>query len=596
MPSVSATWIMSATIGPVLEALMRSLRQVLPFVVAGGLVLTGCGGGSDAGTSASSPSAAAEASATGSTTADSATANTTGASTAASSAGSADGGSTDAGSVGSGGTVTIGMPNDPGNLDPSMTVLSATRSVSHFTYDTLVNQMPDGSFVSGIAASWKVQPSSIEFTLNPDVTCSDGSKFTATDAKNNIEFVSDPKNKSPLLGVMLLPGLTASADDAKHTVTVTSPSPNAFLLNGFAGVFMVCRAGLADHKKLAQQAIGTGPFVLSEAVADDHYTFTRNTKYTWGPGGRPMEGAGVPDTVNARVITNTTTLANLLISGEVNIGTVVGADATRLNEAGLKHADVKAPLGEFFFNQDKGHPGADPAVREALITALNRDALMKVSAGGTGSPSAGLVTIEPRPCGTDTVTGHLPDYDVAKAKQILDAAGWVPGADGIRAKDGAKLALTFIYPQQGGDALAAGAELLAQMWKELGVDTKLQVISPTQLNEVAFGTGAWDAGWIQIGISLPSQLPPFLSGPVPPNGTNFAHLANATYDQDSKKALATGDVKAACALWDSAETALFTAFDVTPMFDANTSAYMNGATMNVVGGEFDATSIRRTTG
>ncbi|WP_051265480.1 ABC transporter substrate-binding protein [Nakamurella lactea] len=574
---------------------MRSSHRLLPVLLTAGIIVTACGG-SDSGSSPTGTASQAGDSGAGTTAPASPDASGPSGSDAAETSGTAEASGSGAPGAGSGGTLTLGLANDPGNLDPSMTVLSVTRSISHLAYDTLINQSTDGSFVSGLATSWKVKPDSIEFTLNPDVTCSDGSKLTTEDVKANIDFLSDPKNKSPLLGVMLPPGLTTEADTAKHTVTVTSPAPNAFLLNGFAGVFMVCNAGLADHKKLAQKTIGTGPFVLSEAVADDHYTYTRNEKYAWGPGGKPMEGPGVPDTVNARIITNPTTLANLLISGEVNGGTVIGADTARLDAAGLKKVDVKAPLGEFFFNQDKGRPGADPAVREALITALNREALTKVGTAGKGAASTGLVTIDPRPCGTDTVTGHLPDYDLAKAKQILDNAGWAPGADGIRAKNGTPLQFTFIYPQAGGDSMAAAAELVGQMWKELGVGTKLQSVTSTQLNEVAFGTGAWDAGWVPVTVNLPSQLAPFLSGAVPPDGTNFSHLANATYDQDSKKALATGDVKAACALWDSAETALFTAFDVIPMFDTSNAMYLNKATVNLVGGELDAPSLRLTAG
>lgn len=577
---------------------MRSSLRLLPIFLAAGIIATACGGGSNSGSTAtSSPdvavgvtSAAGSPSGTGSSTVDGSASGTDG------SAGSGSASAPAPEGAGSGGTVTVGLGNDPGNLDPSMTVLSVTRSISHFAYDTLINQAPDGSFVSGVAAGWKVQPRSIEFTLNTAVTCSDGTKLTAADVKANIDYLSDPKNKSPLLGVMLPPGLTTESDEAKHTVTVTSPAPNAFLLNGFAGIFMVCKAGLADHQKLAQKTIGTGPFVLTEAVADDHYTYTRNPEYAWGPGGKAMEGPGVPDTVNARIITNTTTLANLLISGEVNVGAVIGADTDRLDQAGLQHIDAKAPLGEFFFNQGKGHPGADPAVREALTTALNRDALTKVGTAGKGTASTGLVTIDPRPCGTDTVAGHLPAYDVAKAKQILDSAGWVPGADGIRAKDGTPLQFTFIYPQSGGDSMAAAAELLGQMWKELGVGTKLQVVSSTQLNEVAFGTGAWDAGWVPVTVNLPSQLAPFLSGAVPPDGTNFAHLADSTYDANSKKALGTGEVEAACELWNAAETSLFTSFSLIPMFDINNATYLNKATLNIVGGEFDAPSIRLTTG
>ena len=55
-------------------------------------------------------------------------------------------------------------------------------------------------------------------------------------------------------------------------------------------------------------------------------------------------------------------------------------------------------------------------------------ALMKVATSGTGVPSTGMVTIDPKPCGQDTVTGNIPTFDVDKAKSILDAAGWVAGS------------------------------------------------------------------------------------------------------------------------------------------------------------------------
>ena len=420
------------------------------------------------------------------------------------------------------------------------------------------------------------------------MTCSDGSKLTATDVKGNIDFVSDPKNKSPLTGVIVPAGLTTTADDAAGTVSIKTPAPDAFLLNQLAGLFIVCKAGLADHKSLAQKTIGTGPWVLSQAVANDHYTYTLNPNYNWAPGGGPMTGPGIPAQVNLRIIPNQSTTANLLLSGEVNMATVTGADVDRLG--GLKTINTQAPLGETFFNQSAGRPGADPQVRLALATGSDMAQLMKVATNGKGVPSTGMVTIDPKPCGQDTVTGNIPAFDVNKAKQILDAAGWVPGSDGIRAKGGKKLSIKFIYGQGGGDAEAAAAELLGQEWKALGVDFKASVITSTQLNDVLFASGDWDAGWIPITVNLPSQLVGFLSGPAP--ATNFAHLNNATYTTDTTKAASTADLAASCALWNSAETSLFKNSDVIPMFDTVASTFLKNATAELSGGELVGSSLR----
>src|SRR6478672_11382873 len=159
---------------------------------------------------------------------DTSTAQTTAPATSATSAGAGTGGGTGsdsssaasssapqitsgqaAGAPASGGVYTIALANDPGNLDPSMTALSVTRFVSHLAYDTLLSYKTDGTAVSGLAKSWKVGPDNVVFTMVPDVTCSDGSKFTPTDAADNLNYVSDPANKSPLTGVFIDPGTKA---------------------------------------------------------------------------------------------------------------------------------------------------------------------------------------------------------------------------------------------------------------------------------------------------------------------------------------------------------------------------------------------------
>jgi peptide/nickel transport system substrate-binding protein len=294
--------------------------------------------------------------------------------------------------------------------------------------------------------------------------------------------------------------------------------------------------------------------------------------------------------VNFRIIPNQSTTANLMLSGEVNMSQVNGADEERL--AGLTALPTRLSLGETFFNENTGRPGADPQVRLALTTGSDVAQLMKVATNGRGVLSTGLVTIDPKPCQGDTVTGNLPAYDAAKAKSILDADGWVAGSDGIRTKGGKKLTIKFIYPQQGGDALAAAAELLAQEWKALGVDITASVITATQLNDVLFASGDWDAGWVPVGVSLPTQLVGFLSGPAP--ATNFAHINNTTYTTDATKAAATGDVTQACALWNSAETALIKNIDVAPMFDSTLNLYLKNATATISGGELIGASLRLT--
>lgn len=547
---------------------MRRNRSALALALGAALVLQGCSNGGDG--QAGEPEGSGTTAGGGGQT-----------------AGPAQPGET-------GGTVTFAVTDDPGNLDPSMTVLSVARGMTRLAYDSLVRLDAEGTIVPSMASEWEVEESAITFTLREDLTCSDGSTFTATDAADNIAYISDPENASPLLGVILPPGLTAEADDEAGTLTVTSAEPNAFLLTSMANVLMICRAGLDDHDALAQQTIGTGPWVLEDVVANDRYTFSRNTAYSWGPTPGTYEGEGVPDELVYRIIPNLTTTANLLLAGDVNVAAVGSGDEARVREAGLGSYGQASPLGELFFNQDPEHPGSDPEVRRALVTASNAELLMRVGAGDAGQLSTGLVTLEPKACPGDTVSGNMPAYDVAAANQILDDAGWARGADGIREKDGQRLAFTFIFAQRGGDEISAAAELLAQQWAEVGAEVSPQVIVATQLNEVLFSSGNWDAGWIPVTLSLPTQLPGFVSGPTPPDGTNFASITNDTYDAASAEASGTGDLEAACALWNEAETALIEAGDVTPMFDIIASTWLNGVSLEAPGGDIDGASIRTT--
>ena len=194
--------------------------------------------------------------------------------------------------------------------------------------------------------------------------------MTATTVADNFSFVADPANQSPLLGVYVPPAVTVEADDAARTVTLTTEAPTPFmLLNTGTAVLIVCDAGLADRSTLASGTNGTGPFVLEEAVANDHYTFSARDDYTWGPDGATSELPGFPSEVVVRIIENESTAANLLLSGEVNIATIAGADRQRVESEGYFVTEQRSIVGEFFFNQMEGLPTADVAVRQALMGA-----------------------------------------------------------------------------------------------------------------------------------------------------------------------------------------------------------------------------------
>jgi peptide/nickel transport system substrate-binding protein len=486
------------------------------------------------------------------------------------------GGSSTEGNLVDGGTFTFVLGTDPGNLDPHFTSLASTMQVDRFLYDSLVNIDEKGDMVAGLAEKWEGTTTEATFTLRKGVTCADGSPLTATQVAGNINFVGDPKNASSRLGVYVPAGATATADDDAGTVTVTTPTPDSFLDRNIGGLQIVCAKGMADRSVLKQGADGTGMFTVTEAVGGDHYTLTRREDYRWGPGDWDPEQRGLPDTVVIKIVANETTTANLLISGGANAAGFVGPEQQRLTSQRLFQRDVQAVVGELWFNQKPGLPGADEDLRRALVQAADLDELAQVITSGNGKRAAGLVPPGMGPCDGDVAGGALPEHDADAAKQVLGTA---------------KPKITLFFPTTIGPTMQAAAELLQKVWSELGVEVTLKGGTDAEMGQLVGGQLAWDAAIVPLNVSLPSQTVPFLSGPPAPNGTNFASIDNPGYTAKVAEASEIAGTEG-CDAWAAAEKALYERVDVVPFANANRPMFGKGAEFELSQGSLTPTSIR----
>jgi peptide/nickel transport system substrate-binding protein len=472
-------------------------------------------------------------------------------------------------------TFRMGLTLDPGAFDPYRSQL--IFGSAYIAYDSLLNLRPDGRFVSGLAEHWEATPTSAQFTLRPDVTCSDGHKLTASDVAKAINFVSNPKNQSPQYGVNTpTVAVTATGTDASRTVNITLSEPFGFLLHTIGQLPIVCPSGLDDPRRLATGSAGTGPFVLSKVVPGQSYTFTVRTDYRWGPDGASTTEPGTPKTIELRIVENESTAANLLLSGDLNYAQIGGEDRKRLEARGVSRVDQAYSGAWLWMNHLKQRPTADRRIRQALIHALDLQAVTKVNTGGSGSPSTGLVALEPKACKSGAITGRLPAHDVAAADTLLDQAGWAKGADGIRRLNGRPLTLNLHYLVSGSVFEKPTAELIAQSWQRVGAQVKLTADTRADQNRTMFETGDYDIYLRGFGMFLPSQAVPYVSGAVPPDGTNLSGIANNEYNQLVAKAarLTPPD---ACKYWAQAEEALYRNVDVAPIADRPQTFYVQRA-------------------
>lgn len=486
-------------------------------------------------------------------------------------------------------TFTMAIASDPGALDPHGGATSTLLQLSRFAYDSLVSVDAEGEVRSQLAEKWSVDGTTVTFDIKKDVTCADGSAFTAQTVADNISYVEDPKNKSPFLGVFLPIGATAKASGQTVTVTLAAPAP--FVLASFANLPMVCDSGLKDRAILKAQTAGTGPFVLKEAVPGDHYTYEVRDGYSWGPDGASTSAKGTPATIEAKIVANDTTAANQLLSGQLNAASIAGQDVTRLDGAKMTRDDAQAVVGEQWYNHNEGHPTADPAVRAALTQALDLAELQKVITADKGGPATQLAVVAPAGCTGSSVEGNVADDDAAAAEKALEEAGWIEGADGVRVKDGKPLTVTFVHDASLGAPGTAAAELAVAAWKKVGIDASAKSLDQTAIQTAMFGTGDWDVVWEPININTPDQIVPFLSGPAPAEGgNNFAGIANADYDAAVKSAMGKNGAEG-CADWLAAEASLFQAHDVVPFANNLLPFFSQGAELELVGGVVP-TSIR----
>lgn len=474
-------------------------------------------------------------------------------------------------------TFTMSVQNDLGNLNPFTTVLSDTSMFDEFLYQGLIEQDADGNVVASLASKFSADLATATFTIRKGVTCSDGQPFNAADAAATINWIADPANKASVLGQTVQPGTKATADESTNTLTVRSGKPDAFLLLNLGGVAMVCRNALEDTKLLSVGKGGTGLFTPGDSVPGDHYTLNRRKDYSWGPGDWKNNQPGLPDKVVAKVVANPTTAANLLMSGQLNFAVVEGPDEKRLRAADLFRIDSYSVEGEIWFHEASGHPGADLAIRRAIIQALDLPRIGKVLTSGAGKPADQmLASNDPQPCPGNNVEGNIPAPDVAAAEAALDAAGWKMGSDGYRTKQGKQLTFRLAHFTTPGNQTNA-VELIQEQLKQIGVRVLDKAGDGVAFNHTVVA-GSWDMALVGAGQELPSQFAPMFSGPTfAEGGKNLGDVHNPVYDALVKKASAIPGTKG-CAIWNQAEVELIKRVDIVPFYLLPTPMFGKGTT------------------
>jgi peptide/nickel transport system substrate-binding protein len=517
---------------------------------------------------------------------------------AASMLATACGGGGDSGAVGgpqayrTGGTFVMDLGSDPGSVNPLKSTGGLNRQIYAFAYDTLVGRDTGGKAVPQLAASWTVSPKSVTYTIKKGVTCDDGTTLKPSDIAAVFTYMENPKTLSPWVQFSIPVKYTATADDTAGTVTVTSTTPFGTLLQGAGAVPIMCPAGLKNMGGLDHVSAGTGPYRITDYAAGDHYTLEARPGYSWGPNGASTATPGMPKTVRVNFAANESTMANQLISGQINAAQITGPDRSRLDHgSGIKRFDVPVIVGEVNFNEATGRMFADEQLRQAVASAMNRRDLAPVSTSNQGTLANNLIVEAPVQCPGDETTGTLPDFDVAKANQLLDAAGWTRSGNNVRQKNGKSLTVKIIY-QTGAPQTASAAELTGQQLGAVGIGTNLVGLTNAAFLQSLYVTADFDIFYSAINADFPYMFTTFFGGATPPNGgRNSGAIANPDFNRLSARAAATPSEQS-CPLWKQAHQALLKRADVIPISAGDRPFYTSKSTLQTVGLFAVPTSVR----
>ncbi len=388
-------------------------------------------------------------------------------------------------------------------LNPHFAVGTKDQEGSRIFYEPLAAWDPEGNLVSVLAAEipdlenggLAADGMSVIWKLRKDVSWHDGRPFTADDVVFNWEYAADPATATTTIG---------NYHDVKvekidpYSVRVRFAKPTPFWADAFVGqsgmiipkhLFEAFKGANSRDAPANLKPVGTGPYRFVDFKPGDLVKGERNPGY-YVPN-RPyfdtieMKGGG--DAVSAaRAVIQTGEYDyawNLQVEDEILLRLESGGSSPGRAEifrgGNIEHIQLNSTDpwtevdGERSSIKTKHPLFSDPAVRQAMKLLVDRASVEKHIYGRTGIATGNFVNNPPRFVSKNTRW----EFNLEKANQLLEQAGWKRGSDGIRAKDGKKLKLVFQTstnaPRQKTQAI------VKQACQKAGIDVELKSIAPS---------------------------------------------------------------------------------------------------------------------
>lgn len=405
------------------------------------------------------------------------------------------GSSGNGGAVKEGGVFRLGSNSTIDSLNPFVAVESDAYTTFEYIYPELVQYNTKVQSAPDFARSWQVSPDGLTWTFHtqPNAKWSDGKPLTAADAAWTYSTILKYQNGATANSAGYVAHMkSATAPDAT-TLVLTYKRPVANVLSQVQQVPILpehiwAKYATGSGKALTRFSNGApivsgGPFILYKYTPKQIVLFKRNPAF-YGP--KPhIDGFGL------QFFGTTDAMITALKSKQLD-GVEVPVPPTSVATLKAAHFVVRSTpsvnFDDFIINsnpqQDPSHKELlNPLLRQAFDVAIDRQAIVKTSLLGYGQPGSSVI---------GPATGHWydpslkpPPFDLAKANQLLDQAGYKMGPNGLRIANGRPMSYTVIVPHDLANSYEQRSfEIMHADFKKIGV----------QLNEKTLdSSAAYDA-------------------------------------------------------------------------------------------------------
>lgn len=376
-----------------------------------------------------------------------------------------------------GGILTQGVVGQPKNINPVLATTPAdlllTRAVFSglYTYDNQGHPTPDlATSLPAISNDGRTYT----VTLKANLSWHDGKPVTSSDVVFTIAKIQDPAINSPLRGLWL--STTVQAINDQTIIFTTKEESGPFLHNLTVGLLpehiwhSVAPENFATTG-LNLTPLGNGPYAVRQVENTPSKRVSKILLDSFANSPRTP----FLDGVTVRFYETQDEINRAFSGQEINALGVGLADSFPDTPANLQNnTRMSVPQYQAVFLNTKRSLLTSPQVREALLLSLNSTEITQAAWPNQALAIGGI------PLGENDFTNSAPTTpDLAKADELLNAAGWKKTISGIRTKGKTELTLTLVTPNTPPFATAAG--LIQTAWTNLGV--KLTVI-PAETGEL----------------------------------------------------------------------------------------------------------------